>query len=205
MKIFYSAKANSFYRDDFHGTRTIWVSDPEWVRPEIEIDNPDRAEGDEESPEKISVPDISAVAPMVEVQNPNCLLPPESELLEITEAEHQDIQLLLSSTQTMLSSDENGRPILIDRPGQSSEEKLAGARSQRDRLISYATLRIDPLQDDVDLGEATEEGIALLRAWKKYRSEVNKTQDKPGWWEEPQWPTPPVPLEYSREEQLDNQ
>jgi len=74
-------------------------------------------------------------------------------------------------------------------------EVLARARIERDRLLTYATLRINPLQDDVDNDESTSEAAALLTLWKKYRAAVNKTEDKPGWPDTPQWPEPPVPLE----------
>lgn len=72
---------------------------------------------------------------------------------------------------------------------------LALARAERDRLIAYATLKIDPLQDLVDIGESTAEDEALLLLWKKYRAAVGKTETKPGWPENPAWPVPPIPLE----------
>lgn len=74
-------------------------------------------------------------------------------------------------------------------------EVLAMARTERARLLTYATLRINPLQDDVDNDESTPEGAALLKLWKQYRSAVNKVETKPGWPDSPQWPEPPVPLE----------
>ena len=80
-------------------------------------------------------------------------------------------------------------------PPLTSEQLLTLARVERDRLLVYATLRINPLQDDVDNDESTPEGVALLKLWKQYRSAVSKTETKPGWPENPQWPDPPVPLE----------
>lgn len=77
----------------------------------------------------------------------------------------------------------------------TSEQLLTLARVERDRLLVYATLRINPLQDDVDNDESTPEGVVLLKLWKQYRSAVSKTETKPGWPENPQWPVPPVPLE----------
>lgn len=74
------------------------------------------------------------------------------------------------------------------------------ARAERDRLLVYATLRINPLQDDVDNDESTPEGVALLKLWKQYRSAVSKTETKPGWPQKPQWPVPPVPLEVNNSE-----
>ncbi|WP_411390687.1 tail fiber assembly protein [Pseudomonas sp. MPB23] len=77
----------------------------------------------------------------------------------------------------------------------TAEQLLAAARTERDRLLAYATLRINPLQYAADLDEASDEDLALLKLWKKYSSAVNKTETKPGWPESPQWPDPPVPLE----------
>lgn len=91
--------------------------------------------------------------------------------------------------------EEDGERIRLKIIAPSPEDVLSLARAKRDSLIAYATLRIDPLQDDVDLDEATPEGIALLKAWKKYRSEVNKTETRVGWPDSPNWPEPPVALE----------
>lgn len=44
----------------------------------------------------------------------------------------------------------------------------------RDKLLALATLRIDPLQDAVDLEEATPAEIALLKKWKQFRIAVNR-------------------------------
>ena len=72
------------------------------------------------------------------------------------------------------------------------------ARAERDRLIGYATLRINPLQDLVDLGESEPEDESLLLLWKKYRAALGKVETKPGWPEKPAWPIPPVPLETNK-------
>lgn len=244
MKIFFSAKQNSFFRDDFHGTRTVLVNDPEWVRPTIEVldpewtaplikvsdpswvrplievPNPEWKEDNSDTPKTVlvldeaavapvidvadpeakqptvQVPDTSVVPPQVEVPNPACLLPPEKELVEMTMDEFMEIQNLIATTPlSVVSSDKNGRPIVVPYPGQTAEQILAGARQKRDWLLNYATLRINPLQDDVDNGESTPDSEALLKLWKQYRSAVSKTQDKPGWPVDLQWPNPPVPLE----------
>ncbi|MCK1783342.1 tail fiber assembly protein [Pseudomonas sp. TNT11] len=85
----------------------------------------------------------------------------------------------------------DGFPPIVPSPA----ERLAQARIERDRLLTYATLRINPLQDDVDNDESSPEGAALLKLWKQYRSAVSKTETKPGWPDAPQWPDPPIPLE----------
>jgi len=84
----------------------------------------------------------------------------------------------------------DGFPTIVPLPA----EMLAMARAERDRLLTYATLRINPLQDDVDNEESTQEGVALLKLWKRYRSAVDKVENNPGWPDSPQWPDPPAPL-----------
>lgn len=56
----------------------------------------------------------------------------------------------------------------------SSPEILATNTATRDSLLSIATLAIDPLQDAVDLDDATPADIALLKKWKQYRVAVNR-------------------------------
>lgn len=50
-----------------------------------------------------------------------------------------------------------------------------------------ATEKIAPLQDAVDLGEATDDEKARLLAWKKYRVQVNRVDTV-----NPVWPDVPV-------------
>lgn len=68
----------------------------------------------------------------------------------------------------------------------------------RDMLLSMATLAIAPLQDAVDLDEATAEEEAALLAWKKFRIAVNRVNlaiDGVTW---PDFP----PQYYSRSEKM---
>ncbi|EAB6845036.1 tail fiber assembly protein [Salmonella enterica subsp. enterica] len=41
-------------------------------------------------------------------------------------------------------------------------------------FLQIASEKIAPLQDAVDLGEATDDEKARLLAWKKYRVQVNR-------------------------------
>jgi len=69
-------------------------------------------------------------------------------------------------------------------PPRASSEILATDTGVRDVLLAEATARIAPLQDAVDLDEATDAEIALLKQWKQYRVGVNRvdlTQATPVW------------------------
>jgi len=66
----------------------------------------------------------------------------------------------------------------------TSEEIKAANTSTRDHLLEQAGLAIAPLQDAVDLDDATPEETALLKKWKQYRVAVNRidlTQERPTW------------------------
>jgi hypothetical protein len=56
----------------------------------------------------------------------------------------------------------------------SSAETLASNTAARDALLGQAALAIAPLQDAVDLEEATAAEAALLKKWKQYRVAVNR-------------------------------
>lgn len=62
---------------------------------------------------------------------------------------------------------------------------------QRDELLAQATEKIAPLQDAVDLEEATEQETALLKEWKKYRIALNRIESQSGFPKEIDWPTAP--------------
>ncbi|MDG9885389.1 tail fiber assembly protein [Pseudomonas sp. GD04058] len=51
---------------------------------------------------------------------------------------------------------------------------------------------IAPLQDAVDLDEATEAEAALLKEWKRYRVALNRLPEQPGYPDSIDWPVPPA-------------
>jgi hypothetical protein len=59
-------------------------------------------------------------------------------------------------------------------PAPSPAEILAANTATRDALLAQAAIAIAPLQDAVDLDEATAEETALLKLWKQYRVAVNR-------------------------------
>lgn len=64
----------------------------------------------------------------------------------------------------------------------------AVAAVRRDELLTYAMLRIAPLQYAVDVDEATAEETALLKKWKKHSITLNRldlTADPVAWPEQP--------------------
>ncbi|WP_230392674.1 tail fiber assembly protein [Pseudomonas guariconensis] len=74
----------------------------------------------------------------------------------------------------------------------AAAEVLASAQIETARLREIADGAIAPLQDAVDLDEATEAEAALLKEWKRYRVALNRLPDQPGYPGEITWPAPPA-------------
>lgn len=47
-------------------------------------------------------------------------------------------------------------------------------------------------QDEVDVDEATDEDLAELKAWKKYRVALNRMPDQAGYPQAIDWPSAPA-------------
>ncbi len=56
----------------------------------------------------------------------------------------------------------------------SAEEQKEACEVQKARLMVTAAAAIAPLQDAVEIGEATDSEKAQLTAWKKYRVQLNR-------------------------------
>lgn len=68
---------------------------------------------------------------------------------------------------------------------------LIDANAKRDDLLALAGLRIAPLQDAVDLDDATAADIANLKLWKQYRVAVNRISSQAGFPTVIDWPAQP--------------
>ena len=73
------------------------------------------------------------------------------------------------------------------RPADPGQE----AQAQSAQLRAIADYAIAPLQDAVDIDEATEEDAAQLKAWKKYRVALNRVPEQAGYPESIDWPAVP--------------
>ena len=73
-------------------------------------------------------------------------------------------------------------------------EILSVNTSIRNSLLVNATAAIAPLQDAVDIGEATADDTAMLLKWKTYRVAVNRVDLTQA---SPTWPAPPSDSTYA--------
>jgi hypothetical protein len=72
------------------------------------------------------------------------------------------------------------------------ERSAADVLAQRDALLAFATLRIAPLQDAVDLDESTADETAALKAWKQYRVALSRIETDQGFPASVDWPKAPA-------------
>lgn len=196
MNIFYSAKDNTFLNDVFHGARaiqvpdpewqrpTVSVPDPEWERPSISIQNPAWSEADESVPETILAPDVDAVAPMIDVPdysaahplivvpNPACLLPPESELVDVPQDEYEAIQRVLRRGGSILVPGKKGRPSTAPAPGPTVEELKARERAIRDRALLLTDPMIARHRDELEAERSTTLTAEQYKQLQSYRHEL---------------------------------
>lgn len=75
-------------------------------------------------------------------------------------------------------------PVPAD-PLQQAQEKVARQRAIADAAIA-------PLQDAVDLEEATEAEVALLKEWKRFRVALNRLPEQEGYPTTIDWPALPA-------------
>ncbi|MFG0272670.1 tail fiber assembly protein [Pseudomonas sp. zjy_14] len=188
MEIIYYGKDGGFYSTLAHGEREVCVLDPDWQRPVVTVPDPEwQGEGDAPM---IEVPDWSAIPATVVVANPACTLPPDDQLVEISHALYQELQLA-QSVGNAIQPGPDGYPVAVA-PIITDEDLAIRATMQRDRLLTAAALRIAPLQDAVDLDSATPEEVQQLRTWKTYRVDLNRLEQQLGFPREITWPDEPA-------------
>ncbi|WP_433886688.1 tail fiber assembly protein [Pseudomonas vranovensis] len=74
----------------------------------------------------------------------------------------------------------------------AAAERLAVVVSQAAALRATADKAIAPLQDAVDIDDATEADAAKLKAWKAYRVALNRLPNQAGYPVTIEWPTAPA-------------
>lgn len=78
-------------------------------------------------------------------------------------------------------------------PAFTDEQLSAIAVARRDELLADAAIRIAPLQDAVELEEASAQEQSLLKAWKAYRVALNRIEQQSGYPQDIRWPEAPEP------------
>jgi len=74
----------------------------------------------------------------------------------------------------------------------SANQLLADVVAETASRRAVADTAIAPLQDAIDLEEATDAEVAALKAWKKYRVFLNRLPEQPGYPGTVDWPVTPA-------------
>lgn len=93
--------------------------------------------------------------------------------LEITKEEYKNLLEGNAKGKAIISGGD-GIPELADPAPPTAEQYIAVAEAEKSRKLESATVKINPLQDAVDLEIATDAEKLQLTAWKKYRVSVNR-------------------------------
>lgn len=79
-----------------------------------------------------------------------------------------------------------------DKAQAATEQLLAAVAADLAQRRAAADAAIAPLQDAVDIDEATTDEEARLKLWKKYRVALSRLPEQEGYPNEIDWPAPPA-------------
>jgi hypothetical protein len=74
----------------------------------------------------------------------------------------------------------------------ATDRVLAAVVAESTKRRAVADTAIAPLQDGVDIDDATAAEVSLLKAWKKYRVALNRLPEQPGYPATIDWPVVPA-------------
>ncbi|MFP1727357.1 tail fiber assembly protein [Lonsdalea quercina] len=112
------------------------------------------------------------------------------DVIEITESTWNEL-LTAQAAGKIIMPDDFGLPIATERPAPSAEELIVEAEAKKSVLRATADSAIEPLQDAVDLGIASDNELAMLNAWRKYRVLLNRLDTNSAADNEIEWPESP--------------
>jgi len=85
----------------------------------------------------------------------------------------------------------DGMPIWVESPPPTDAETRASNEALRTYLLRMAGERIAPLADAAELGMATSDENMALAAWRRFRVELRRMEELPGYPLEVVWPRQP--------------
>lgn len=117
----------------------------------------------------------------------NVVIPKDA--IQITDNEWSDL-LSGQAKGKLIACGADLRPCLTEQPLPTADELISQAEDKRIRLRAEADTIIQPLQDAVDLGIATDDEASQLIAWKKYRVMLMRVNTEDA--ENIKWPEQPA-------------
>ncbi|MBU9850084.1 tail fiber assembly protein [Rahnella aceris] len=94
--------------------------------------------------------------------------------IAVSDVIYREYQTLPAPEGKMRVAGADGLPAWADIPAPTIEALKADAVVTLSGLMTKANLAIAPLQDAVDIEDATDDEIAKLKDWKKYRVALNR-------------------------------
>ena len=187
--MYFSAQGVGFYFDEFHGARRINIADPAWIRPTRDVvvqpgesvwvgDELLTNNGDE--PITLTdVPDMEAAPEMLEVNNPDCLIPADA-----VEIPRELYTALLDgqSAGRVITSDADGYPVLVDPPPPSPEYLAAIERAWRDGQLAATDGVVARHRDELEAAGVTTltpEQYTELQAYRRQLRDWPQTGEFP--------------------------
>ena len=80
---------------------------------------------------------------------------------------------------------------VFDPPKPTKEQAAISGLAKQAELLVQAAAAMGPLQDAVDLNDATANEKSALTAWKRYRVDLNRIQEQQGFPLQIDWPVTP--------------
>lgn len=114
-----------------------------------------------------------------------------SDLTQVGQMVFQEFALDLPPAGKTRSVSQSGMPCWVDEPPLPDTVIAARNEGAREELLRSAAEQIAPLQDAIDLDQATAEEVERLRAWKAYRVALYRLEDKEGYPLLVEWPEQP--------------
>lgn len=190
--MFFSKTTNGFYDPEIHGSKTKQITDPSWVHPKISVklapgesivlNGEDFTNTGKTTVTIKDVPDPSVTAPIIEVANPDCKIPADATDEKDWEYTHAEL-LAGQSAGKVITSDDNGYPILTEPTEPTTEELAAAARAKRDAKLAAC---------DWVVTKAVETGEDVPAAWKTYRQALRDITSQTGFPKTINWPEVPA-------------
>ncbi len=123
-------------------------------------------------PPTIDLPDYSASASLIAVPNPLCLLPPEAELVEVPQKEHDEIFRVLALGGSVLTPGKDGRPSTAPAPGPTLEELKSRERAVRDKTLLLTDPMIARHRDELEAERPTTLTVEQYKQLQGYRQDL---------------------------------
>lgn len=111
--------------------------------------------------------------------------------IKLKNGEIEHAELCAGLSRGLIIVIDNDYPVLQEAPPLTDDQIIEIAKMHQYAAMLDASTKMTPLQDAIDLDIATDDEIARLNDWKRYRVELNRISQQPGYPRDIQWPIAP--------------